>query len=319
MTPRISIVFTSFNHREFLPQALDSLLNQTFRDFELIVVDDCSTDGSQRILEEYAARDTRIRLFLNDRNSGSYVHSTNLGATKATAPYIIFAQCDDYAEPTQLEKLYTAMTGHPDVGVVFSASRMVDQNGASLGEDFDVREQEFKRYCATDVLIPKKQMSRFLLYSCVIPNLSAALVRRELFELQGGLNTSYFVLADWDFWLKTSLECDFYYLREPLNNFRQHDTTIRASVKFKRQMQEVFTMYYDFFRSARMGFGQSLRWKNNIARIWCCSVRRGTAAWFASLWPLLRLSAKYDFYFPLIAGLNFLFYLPYRMIKKLMN
>lgn len=300
MTPAISIIFTSFNHREYLAQALDSLLGQTFGDFELIVVDDCSTDGSQDLLREYAARDSRIRLILNERNSGSYVHSTNQGVAYARAPYLVFAQCDDYAEPTQLERLVRVMDTYPHVGVAFSASRMVDGHGTVLGEDYAVREPAFRRRCESDVLIPREQMRRYFLHSCVIPNLSAAMVRREFFEKQGGLSDRYFVLADWDFWLKTTLECDFYYLREPLNNFRQHRTTIRASIKVKRQVEEVFRMYYGFFRLSGMGFRDSWRWKNRIARIWTDYLGEGKKAWFGALCPLLGVSLRYDPCLPLL-------------------
>jgi glycosyltransferase involved in cell wall biosynthesis len=247
--PKISIIFTSYNHSEYLKKALDSILAQTFTDFELIIVDDCSTDGSQEILHYYES-DTRVKLFLLEKNTGSYVLSSNFGANKAVSDYILFAQCDDFAEPAQLEKLYIAMINNPSVGVVFSSSIMVDKNGIIIGNDFEHREKLFKQKCVSDKLITSKEMKRFLLSSCVIPNLSAALIKRSLFEKQGGLSPDYLVLADWDFWLKTALETNFYYIREPLNNFRQHDTTIRASVKIKRQIEEVFRMYYTFFKLA---------------------------------------------------------------------
>lgn len=306
MTSKISIVFTSYNHKDFLKEALDSLLRQTFADFELLIIDDCSTDGSQEVLRKYEAQDERIRLFVNHKNSGSYVYSTNQGASYATAPYVVFAQCDDYAEPTQLQQLYDAITSNQEVGVVFSASKMVDKRGDVLNEDYNVREKAFKKLCAVDVRISKKQMERFLLDSCVIPNLSAAMIRRDLFEKQGGLSDRYFVLADWDFWLKTSQECDFYYLREPLNNFRQHDTTIRASVKLKRQIEEVFLMYFGFFHSSGMEILPSLRWKNRVARIWICYAKQGPFVWLTSLCSLMRTSAKYDPIFPIVMIFNLL-------------
>lgn len=302
--PKVSLVFTSFNHREYLTQALDALLGQTFRDFELIIVDDCSTDGSQQILQEYASRDSRIRLFLNEYNSGNYVYSTNQGFTYAKAPYIVFAQCDDYAETTQLERMVKILDCRHEVGVVFCASRMVDERGLVLGEDYDVREKVFRNECIADTFIPGVQMRYYLLHSCTIPNLSAAMIRRELFERYGGLSNRYLVLADWDFWLKTTLETDFYYLREPLNNFRQHRTTIRASIKIKRQIEELLQMYYDFFRLSNMRFKDSWRWKNRIARIWLDYYTQGVKAWFGALFPLLRVSVGYDFYLPLLLVLQ---------------
>ncbi|WP_283390587.1 glycosyltransferase family 2 protein [Millionella massiliensis] len=298
--PKVSIIFTSFNHKEYLSQALDALLGQSFEDFELIVVDDCSTDGSQLVLQDYAIRDKRIRLYLNDHNSGSYVYSTNQGAAYARAPYVVFAQCDDYAESTQLEKMAAVLDAYPSVGVVFSASRMVNELGQCLGEDFEVREKAFQQACQTDTFIEKQQMRRYLLHSCVIPNLSAAMVRRELFEMEGRLSSKYVVLADWDFWLKTALKTDFYFIRQPLNNFRQHKTTIRASIKIQRQIEEVFQMYYTFFDIAQMKAKDTWHWKNRIARIWIFYISQGLRAWFGALPTLLKVSMRYNLYFPFI-------------------
>ena len=241
MKPKVSIIFTSYNHKHFLKQAIDSLLSQTFKDFELIIVDDCSTDGSQDILKSF--NDPRIRLYLNKKNSGSYVTSSNYGASIASAPYIIFSQCDDWAEPIQLEKLVGIMDNH-DVGVVFSSSNLVDEKGRFISNDFYCREKSFKKKCYVNAYIRKDEMSRFLTMACVIPNLSAALIRRDLYEKEGGLSSDFLVLADWDFWLRMTNHCDFYYIREPLNNFRQHKTTIRNTIKLERQLKELFDMLF---------------------------------------------------------------------------
>lgn len=239
--PKISVVFTSYNHKEYLRQALDSLLAQTFKDFELIIVDDCSTDGSQMILKEYAKKDNRIHLTLNTINSGSYVHSTNQGALLATAPYIIFAQCDDYAEPIQFDRLYKAITFNK-VDVAFSCSKMVDENSSCIGTDFSYRDYSFRKKYKNGGLIKKSDAFKYLINSCIIPNLSAAIISRELYNALKGLSSEYLVLADWDFWIRLSKYSDFYYISQPLNNFRQHCNTIRETVKMTRQWEERFKM-----------------------------------------------------------------------------
>lgn len=309
MMPQISVVFTSYNHREFLRQALESLLTQTFTDFELIIIDDCSTDGSQEILREYAEKDKRIKLHLLEKNTGSYVHSTNLGASMASAPYIIFEQCDDYAEPTQLEKLYHVALQYPEVGVIYSSSRMVDADGCDLGNDYNHRSSLFKKTCVTDTFIPGELMGKFFLQSCVIPNLSAALIKREWFEKMNRLSVNYMVLADWDLWFKLTTVCDFYYLREPLNNFRQHNTTIRKSVKMKRQISEVFKAYYDYFKLSDISWTEKCKAEFRIARIWLSFFKAGPGAWIKSFFPLQIKSVTYSFYFPfvfLMSGFNLL-------------
>lgn len=315
MAPKISIVFTSYNHKEFIEEALVSLINQTFKDFELIIIDDCSTDGSQDLLKRFED-DPRVKLFLLEKNTGSYVYSSNLGASKATADYIIFAQCDDFAEATQLEKLYKAMQNNQQVGVVFSSSTMIDQNGKVLGFDFDVRENKFKRNCNSDTIISKPLINEYFLYACVIPNLSAALLKRSLFEKLKGLSSNYLVLADWDFWLKMSLECEFYFLRESLNNFRQHDNTIRKSIKLKRQINEVFMMYYTFFKHSKIGFRNRLHCEFTMANIWLSYFWSGKVAWIKSLFPLQMTAFRYSFYFPFIFLLTTIAYPFLTIIRK---
>lgn len=257
--PEVSIVFTSYNHKKYLNKALDSILSQTFSDFELIIIDDCSTDGSQLILKEYEKKDRRIKLVLNEINSGSYVHSSNQGASLATTSYLIFAQCDDWAEPNQLKILFDAMKNN-DVGVVFSSSNMVDSQGLLLDCDFNVRSAAFRTKHNVDSIIPGNEAFLYLLESCIIPNLSAALIKKDLFDKLKGLSDSFLVLADWDLWIRASSECDFYYIRKPLNNFRQHGGTIRSTIKMKKQINEVFEMIF------------SLEQRRNIPQITCSRV-----------------------------------------------
>ena len=292
MIPQVSIIFTSYNHKEFLEQALDSLLNQTFKDFELIIVDDCSTDGSQDILKSYD--DPRIRLFLNEKNSGSYVKSSNYGASKAVAPYMLFAQCDDWAEPTQLETLMNRMLTH-NVGVVYSCSNMVDEAGHILGTDYDGRLQSFKTLCSSDSVIKKKDAMFFLLDSCIIPNLSAALIKKSCYEQLGGLSDNYLVLADWDFWLRMSLITDFYYIREPLNNFRQHSTTIRSTIKMKRQLEELFNMFFMIEKAS--GLSKQIVC-SYLTALWLRWRSEGARQWLILCPHFMWLGTKYSWYFP---------------------
>ena len=299
MEPQVSIVFTSYNHKKYLKKAIDSLLGQTFADFELIIVDDCSTDGSQEILKSY--NDPRIRLCLKDKNGGSYVLSTNYGASMATAPYIIFAQCDDWAEPNQLERLVEKMEQN-DVGVVFSCSNMVDEEDGHLGIDFDGREVKFKLNHSKDSVIQREDARKFLFHSCIIPNLSAALIRRDFYENLNGLSSEYLVLADWDFWLRMTEISDFYYIREPLNNFRQHASTIRSSIKMKRQVGEVYKMVFSFAKQIDMS---KIRACHIAARLWIQWAVTGKKEWMRSCFSMLMRGSEYSAYYPIATMIEF--------------
>jgi glycosyltransferase involved in cell wall biosynthesis len=295
MDPLVSIIFTSYNHSNYLSQALKSLVSQTYSNFELIIIDDCSTDGSQEILQEFQSQfPQKIKLHLLSKNTGSYVKASNFGAKMASGTYIIFAQCDDYSEVNQFERLVSVLEQNPDIGVVFSCSKLIDQNGNFIITDFDLRSSAFKRKCATDSVVPGKMMRNFLAHSCVIPNLSAAMVRKEILVQSGGLSDKYFVAADWAMWLDLSERTNFYYINEPLNNFRQHNTTIRSSIKAKNQISEIYSIFYSHIDKWNIGFMESLKFRLGVARIWLLYYFEGRRAFMMSFWELFRQFYKLD-------------------------
>lgn len=267
--PFVSIIFTSYNHRRFLRKALESILYQTYPNYEVIVIDDCSTDGSQDIIKEYADN-PRLRMELRTKNSGSYVKASNFGVTFANGSILMFAQCDDYADATQLRKLVAAMLENENAGVVFSKSNLIDENDAFIADDFTGRERTFREKCKNNSRITKQEMIRFLSYSCVLPNLSAAIIRKDLFHEIGGFSEKHLVMSDWGFWLDLAVKTDFYYISEPLNNFRQHNKTIRSSVKIRTQIIELYAIFYEFIEN------------NKLARYERSLIQKGAGAvWFA--------------------------------------
>lgn len=277
-SPLVSIVFTSYNHREYLKQALDSLVNQTYPNLEIIIIDDCSTDGSQEILKEYEYYDN-INLKLETKNSGSYVKASNYGASFAKGEYILFAQCDDFAEANQIKILIKEFEKNPSVGVVFSKSQLVDEKGMVFTDDFVGREKSFKDSVNKTNLISGSKMKEFLSFSCVIPNLSAALIKRELFERVNGLSDSYLVVADWEFWLDITEETDFFYVEKPLNYFRQHGMTIRSSVKMKTQIIEIFKMFYNHISKNKLTSIQKHKLKKGAGAVWFSYFVENKKAW----------------------------------------
>lgn len=258
--PKISVVMTSYNHKEYIGLAIESILNQTFSDFEFIIVDDNSTDGSQKTIKKYEQTDSRIKAIYRKENFGNYVSATNYAVSQANADLIVLSQCDDYAEATQLEELYNAHQKNPQCKVIYSCSRLVDSDGKHLMYDYDVREEKFKYHCIQDTMIVKEKMLLFLLQSCVIPNLSATMIDKKLFEELSGLSNHYMVLADWDLWIRCTQKTDFFYIRKPLNNFRQHDTTIRNTIKIERQLDEL----YNIMNNAKKNHPFKIKFYSNI-------------------------------------------------------
>lgn len=314
LKPKISVVLTSYNHKDYLSQSLEAIINQTFKNYEFIIWDDNSTDGSQAVLKAFKEKHPEIKLYLNDTNSGRYTISTNNGASKAKGDYIIFEQCDDFADPTQLETLFNHAKEHPDAGMVFSASRMVDETGTVMGSDYNVRSNDFRKFCKQDVIIPRDKLESFLLESCVLPNLSAVLIRRDVYEEMNGLDEQYYVIADWDFYLKVSKKYDAFYVRNELNNFRQHGTTIRSSVKMETQIKELLQMFGNHFGGVNLSDKIQKKAYITVSNVWWSFMKNNPKVWYSSFFKVLKMTSQFSKRLPMFF-LWQLFLHPFRSVS----
>ena len=293
MSKLLSVVVTSYNHAEFLPQRLESLLAQTYRPFEIIVVDDCSTDGSLAVLRRYE-EDPRVKVVSMERNSGTAAAS-NHGASLASGEYLMFAECDDFDEPTHAERLVKALESS-SAGAAFCRSRLVDERGVVLGDDFENREPAFHALCAADVLIPGALMRRFLLRACVVPNMSAATIRKASFDAVGGLAVSagYRLCLDWDLWNRLARREDFFYVSEPLNSFRSHAGTARSTLDVARQVREIYAVLTDAAAAMNLSPADRFRFKLGLARIWAGYFSQSPAAWIRGFSAAWAATLPYD-------------------------
>lgn len=299
--PLVSVILTSYNHREYLEQALDSIFKQTYSNIEVIIVDDNSTDGSQIILNNYKERFPNIKLKLLDKNTGSYVNSSNYGASLASGAFINFAQCDDFSDAKQIEKLVAKAIQYPDAGVIYSKSYLIDSDGYIITDDYQNREISFKIKCFEDNLIKGDTMFKFLSYSCVIPNLSSAIIKRDLYTKMSGLSSNYKVAADWALWMDLSFITNFYYINEPLNFFRQHPNTIRNTIKFESQVLELFEIFYNLKKSKNLTFIQQKKLQIGVNIIWVGGLISNPLIFLKTFLSIISKTFKYNnlniFYF----------------------
>lgn len=288
----MSIIVTSYNHAEYLERRMDSLLAQTYDNLEIIVIDDCSTDGSFEVLKEYS-KYQHIKIITLTENGG-YAKACNLGVQLSKGNYIMFAECDDYDEPDHIAILMMDLKNNESVGVAYCKSNMVDRNGKMFGDDFQCREKYFKIKCSKDTLITKGEMQKYLLNSCVIPNMSAAIIRKEYFMIIGGLDSKYKACADWDFWCRISNHCDFYYVSTPLNNFRNHDSTVRNTTAINVSVLEIFDLLYKASAHVNLSIHEKLHFKIAIGSVWINYIRNNPIGWITSFPYIFLQSIKYD-------------------------
>ena len=226
-TPKVSVVITSYNHAPYLRQRLDSVFAQTFQDFEVLFLDDASTDDSRAIATEYA-RDGRMRCIFNDRNSGGTFAQWNRGVAESRGEYVWLAESDDYAEPGLLAALVDRLDRHPNCGLAYSQSTEVDSAGITGGPLTYMTQLHPTRWLSDFIASGPEEAATYLLLDNTIPNASAVVFRRQVYLDAGGANERMRLAGDWLMWAKILARSDVAYVAQPLNYFRMHSASVRA-------------------------------------------------------------------------------------------
>lgn len=227
---KVSVVLPSYNYARYLDQRIQSLLDQTYRDFELIIVDDASTDNSVEVINQYSA-DPRIKTCFFSQNSGLPYKRWNDGAALAQGEYLLFAGADDSCHPSLLEHLVAKLDANPNVGLAYTQSLEINGEGKvirSLVERTNDLDQQRWQH---DYINNGRDECRYLAVKNIIPNASGVMLRRSLFEQAGRFDQSFRLVSDWMLWAKLLLISDVAYIAEPLNYFRIHRETVRSSTR----------------------------------------------------------------------------------------
>jgi glycosyltransferase involved in cell wall biosynthesis len=229
-TPIVSIIIPNYNHERYLDQRIDSVLQQTYVDSEILILDDCSTDNSRKIIERYATRDNRIRVLYNEKNSGSTFCQWNKGITAAKGKYLWLAESDDYAHPEMLAALVASLENNSQVGMAYCDSMGIDENGNYLHEWKEILCADLKTdlWKSSFILPGLNFMRRFMSYYNVIPNASATLLRRSVVQQVGLADENTRLAGDWLYWIAILSKGDIAYIHNTYNFFRSHINNVRA-------------------------------------------------------------------------------------------
>ncbi len=207
-TPLASVVLANYNGSQFLKEAIESVCAQSFRDFEFIVVDDGSTDNSRAIMDEMAARDSRIvRLYLPQ--NGGLPNALNAGIKEAKGKYIVRMDGDDICLPQRFERqvAYMERAENEKVGVCGTFCEVIDTSGKSLGP---------KRFAEND-----KDIRRMFWFRNPIQH-STSIIRKKCFEELGGYDTNFPQSQDYELWFRFGQKYELHNLPEILLKYRVH-------------------------------------------------------------------------------------------------
>ena len=222
--PTVSVIVPNYNHAPFLRQRVESILNQSYQDFEVLLLDDCSTDGSWEVLESYRSHPKVSQIVYNGQNGGSAFRQWDKGIAMAQGEWIWIAESDDWADTRFLETLMTNLAAHPECGLAYCRSHVTDETGNIL---WNVTPGEGLTVTKGHDLIRQK-----LVLTSTIMNVSSCVFRKDLFrpEMQI-LYEQMRLCGDWFFYVLLAEQTDVLKVKEPLNYCRRHGNNIAESAE----------------------------------------------------------------------------------------
>ncbi|KAB0666489.1 glycosyltransferase [Oryzomonas japonica] len=203
--PKVSVVITCYNYGKYLDYCLGSVLGQTFKDIEIIVIDDGSSDNTEEVMSTYVKNP--LVSYIKQENKGQAA-AKNVGVRQAQGDFVAFLDADDLWDNNKLE-MQMALFSRKQIGVVYSCARYIDEQGRKL--DYRLESK---------YLTPRSgKVSNYLFLDNFVP-FSSSIVRKRCLENLGLFDESLKMGIDWDLWLRISTEYEFDFIAEPLLAYR---------------------------------------------------------------------------------------------------
>ncbi len=209
MEPLVSVCIPAYNSAVYIKKTMESVLEQNYKNIELVVVDDCSKDDTLKVAG--SVKDSRIRIVKNKKNLGM-TGNWNKCLAEARGDYIKLICADDILYRDSIEKELQALLEHPEVTLVMSDTALIDEHGKRTGW--------FKRYPKAGLLEGKKVAKRALIFKSFFGAPCNTLFPRSSYEKAGGFDPEFPYILDFDMWLRMACLGKIYVIHEELNGFR---------------------------------------------------------------------------------------------------
>jgi glycosyltransferase involved in cell wall biosynthesis/septal ring factor EnvC (AmiA/AmiB activator) len=220
--PRVSVIMASYNHENYVAEAIQSILDQTYEDWELIVTDDGSSDGTVDVIKTF--KDSRIKLFCWLKNQGACA-AANHCLKEAQGELIAILNSDDAFLPNKLEKQVTFLDKNPDVGAIFSYAQIIDEEGNEIASDSPFYPGIF--------IQPNRNRFEWLKYFLLNDNClchPSALIRKACYDEIGWYDERYAQLPDLDLWIRLCIKHEIHITPENLVKFRINQNQASANI-----------------------------------------------------------------------------------------
>lgn len=283
-SPSISVILPVYNGTDYLRTAVDSVLNQTFEDVELVVCDDASTDASLDVLASY--EDPRLRLLQNDTNQGLFPTLNRLVRT-SDAPLIRLWGQDDRMKPHCLEREHAFWTEHPDLGMTYCQRDSID----AAGEVFQTAPTD-----ETPTILTGSHVAQISFYHGSMPgNISTVTLRRAALEDVGLFREDMKVSGDFEMWVRLSEQYQTGFINESLIDLRSHvgqfSRRSGISATFVRENEEIFRRLFERLPTSILEHARQYeRWHRRIIQVhsMMCALLDGDWETAGTIYRLLR-------------------------------
>ena len=280
--PKVSVVIPNYNHAKYLDERFASVLGQTFQDFEIVFLDDASTDDSLDVFEKHA-RHPKVRAHLNRENTGIAFKQWNKGVALAKGEYVWIAEADDSADPELLEVLVAKLDAFPSAGMAYCQSFEIDEDGSFLRWLVECTNDLDTELWKNDFFANGPDFCRnYLILRNVIPNASAVVFRRSVYERVGGADETLRLSGDWKVWIDILSVSDIAHSASTLNRFRSHPGAVRyAPEGFLLRVREGYTVLSHAAGRIEPSKAQRRKALTALADVWIGNMRSGAIGLFS--------------------------------------
>ena len=303
--PKVTVLMPVYNGEKFLREAVESVLNQTYKDYELLIIDDASRDNSAEIIESFG--DSRIRLVENEKNMGQ-MNALNKGLALSRGEYIARMDQDDISLPVRLEKQTEALDKNPDVPLVFSDTYIINSKGQRRKGTVLRRVGRAKK-CSFEEFLK----GEFHICQCT------TMIRKKIFDIVGLYNPAYKIAAEHELYhFRLLYKHDIKFIKEPLTEYRLYGGNTTSNVE--QTAGEILDVLVNFGKTAPPGYRKDVLDKaisGQLATLSLCGLfehrRRSSIA--TALNAIRKDAGNVKAYGALLGALLF----PRSVVKKIEN
>lgn len=243
MKPLVSIITTSYNYEKYIKQTIESVLNQTYENWEYIIIDDGSKDNSINIIKEYSNTNKKIKLFThpNHENKG-IIESLKLGINNAKGDYIVFLESDDYLSNNYIQKKIDYLLNNKDIKIITNNLELIGslEDIIQKSKYLKLVENYWKKHN-----YPHQINNIITIFNC-IPTFSCVMIKTDIIK-KCNFNSPKKAWIDWWLWGQVAYE-SVYCIPEQLTYYRIHSDSYINNDNLKRKYTEAYNFFKDFYK-----------------------------------------------------------------------